>query len=447
MSRKETLVLRKWGFVGVAVAVVLVGCAGGGTTITTSGSGGGTTALVTSRVNIPGSAANYGHVEIGFLTGQGRGGFRVGMRVGAAFIAKLGHTELRDEVGLVENPLDGGLTLPLAGFQFQTKTLDVPFNVGSSRYNTRLFTSYNLDLSFEQGGSALGSPAGIPLTIPTRIRALPGRSTMLPIYVDDAIFTIDDTTGSVVFNQSIFDAVNRADGKPIKAFINDYVSFDLAGLPAGERPVMNDGATLAGRVYFTGDNYAISEAGNSGVFEALTLSVDSPILGSFGPPAAGTSGMPGHAGTFSVYTPNPTNPDPTVTMDIVALQGTWRDYQSVLTNISSFEIITFPSSDDNNFQEMVAFTRTGTTITNLYFGFADFAATATTGAFHLWPVKNIVSAAVDNQLDGELTNFLNKNQTSTSSFVSTRYGSYSFAAGSALPGGFKSAGNFTVFRL
>ena len=430
------------------MAGVLVGCAGSGTTGGSSGgSGGGTSGLpATSIVSITGNEANYGHVDFGFLTGQGRG--ISNGRVASTFAGVVRRAELTDEIGLVINPLDPALTLPLVGFQFQTKSLNVPFvDAANNRLISRQFTSYDLDfLKFQNNGSDLSVPANFPFTIPTRIRALPGRSTMLPIYVDDAIFSIDPITGNVLFDSGIFNAVNRPDGKPIKSFLNDYVSFDLTGMNASDLPVMNDGVTPAGRVYFSGDNYAISEAGNSGNFEALTLDVTNPIMGLFGPPGSGGAGRPGHAGTFSLYTPNPTNPDPTVTMDIVALQGTWREYQSVLSNVSNFEIITFPSSDDNNLQEMVAFTRTNGVITNLYYGQANFAATATKGSFQLWPVKNLPSADISGEIDGELSNFLNKDAKATTSFIGTRYGSYTFTSGS-LPAGFKSSGSFTVFRL
>ena len=428
------MILRKWGFFGVAGAALLVGCAGsgsgGGTATGGTATGGGAASAI---VNLPDRPA---FVQVGYATGQGRS---LAATRASDFTAIVRRVVLNDQYGSVTNPLDPELVLPLAGYQFQTKNLNVSF----TGQNSRLFESIPLDfLRFESGGGTIPTPSAFPISFPARVQTMPSRSTLIPIYVDDAIFTID-STGAVVFNQALFTAINQPGGAAIKGFFNDYVSFDLTNLAPADRPLLSNG-TPAGRIYFSGDNYAISDAGTAGLYEALTLNVAEPIEGTFGPPGTGGTpgGSAGHAGTFTLTVPNPTNVDPTVTMRTVALQGTWQDFTSVFTNISNFEVLSFPSSSDNNIQELVAIVRTGTNVTNLYYGYADLEL----GQFHLFPVKNIVNADITGELTGTVSSLTTLNGSSTASFQSARYGSYTFTGGAALPSGFKSSGRFTIFR-
>lgn len=430
------MVLRNWGILGVAAAMMVVGCAGSGGGSTT---GTGTGLVVASAtVNLP---DRPGLLQIGFLTGSGRAR-------SSALVAIVRNLEFDDAYGRVFTPLDPEIALPLSDYPFQTKNFNVPFTTAqglsssvSTRLNNRLFETLPLDfLKFQYNGGDVATPAIFPLNVSARVLSMPGRTSLVPLYLDDTIFTVD-ASNNVVFNATRFSDVNQPSGKPIKSFFNDYVSFDLSGLPAAARPTMSNGS-LAGRLYFSGDNYAVSDAGTSGYFEALTLDPATPIVGAFGPPGtiSGVTGAAGHAGTFTVTQPNPSNPDPTVTMTIVALQGTWQDYTSVFNNISNFEVLTFPNSNDDKFQELVVVHSTGGVVDNLYFGYADLDA----GQLHAWPIKNIVTADTSNEITGTVSGFLNSNLVSTASIQAARFGTYTFNG--TLPSGWKSTGRFTVFR-
>lgn len=416
---------------------MVVGCAGsGGGGSTTGGGTGG--AVASATVNLP---DRPGFLQIGFLTGSGRSR-------SSALVAIVRNLEFDDAYGRVFTPLDPELSLPLSDYPFQTKNFNVPFTTSqglstsvSTRLNNRLFESVPLDfLKFQYNGADVATPSVFPINVPARILTMPGRTSLVPMYLDDTIFTVD-ATNNVVFNATRFSDVNNPTGKPIKSFFNDYVSFDITGIPSLARPVMSSG-DLAGRIYFSGDNYAVSNSGTSGYFEALTLDPTTPIVGAFGPPGAlsGVTGAAGHAGTFTLTQPNPSNPDPTVTMTIVALQGTWQDFSAVFNNISNFEVLTFPNSNDDKFQEMVVVHSTGGVVDNLYFGYADLDA----GQLHVWPVKNIVTADVSNEITGTVSGYMNSNLVTTSSIQATRFGTYTFNG--TLPAGWKSTGRFTVFR-
>ncbi len=422
--------MKIWGVVGVVAALAIIGCGGGGSSTGTVGGGGGVGGGATSpTVNLPNVP---GLVEIAYLTGQARSPGDI--------TAYVRYVEVQDQVGIASEPLDSELSLPLKGFQFQTKRINVPF----SGQNSRLFESFGLNfLRFDVEGSGTAtSPAGFPRTIPIKLRAFPGRSSMVPLYLDDAIFT-SDGAGGINFNESLFQAINQPDGPsvPIPGFISDYVSLDISTLADADKPQLSTGAT-AGRVYFSGDNYAVSPGGTSGDFEALTLDPGAPVKGSFGPPGTivGPGGSLNHSGTYSLVRPNPV--DLTGTLHITALQGTWRDYTSVLGNLNNFFVVTMPGSSDNQYQEMVMVSRNGAMVTGVYFGYVDYS----TSTFRVYPIKNLVNADVTGELLGTVSGLVNANGASTNLPSGVRFGNFQFAGGSALPAGFTNAGRFTVFR-
>jgi hypothetical protein len=264
---------------------------------------------------------------------------------------------------------------------------------------------------------------------------------MLPFYVDDAIFTYSG--GAMNFDSNLFQQINQPTGTttPVNGFISDYVSFDLSGIADANKPTLSTGV-VANRVYFSGDNYAISPAGTSGDFEALTLDPADPVKGSFGPPGTLPSGggTLSHGGTYSLVKANPV--DLTGTLRITALQGIWRDYTTVLSGLSNFFVITLPSSNDNQYQEILFVTRNGSTVTNLYFGYVDYSAMT----FRAYPVKDLVTAAIDGELTGTISSLTNSSGVSTNLPSSVRFGNFQFNAGQTLPSGFSNSGKFTVFR-
>ncbi len=437
--------MKTWGVVGVVAALAIIGCGGGGSGTGAVGGGagggvaGGGAAVPTILLpNVPGLA------EVAYLTGQARGK----SRAPGDLTAVVRFVELTDQFGNASEPLDQALNLPLKGFQFQTKRINVPF----SGQNSRLFESISLDfLQFNvEGSGPVAPPAGFPLSLPARFRTMPGRNSMIPIYLDDAIFT---NPGGIAFDRALFQQINQPDGPsaPINGFLSDYLSFDISGMAPADKPVLGGGGGgapsraaggSAGRVFFSGDNYALSTAGTSGEFQALTLDPATPVVGNFGPPGTigGPNGGGSHPGTFSLLGPNPI--DLTNTMKIVALQGIWRDYTSVVGNLSNFFVLALPSSSDNNFQELVFIARNGATITQFYYGYADYSA----GTFRAYPLKNLPNADVTGELLGTITGLTGAGGASTALPSAVRNGNFQFAAGAALPAGFTSSGKFTVFR-
>ena len=162
----------------------------------------------------------------------------------------------------------------------------------------------------------------------------------------------------------------------------------------------------------------------------------------------------------------------TQTLEIVAGQGIWREHKTVLqTTTASGQtsllgagayVITFPSSSDNNMQEMVAFVQDANeNVSTLYYGFVDMDAMT----FFLYPVSDIMSGSTAGQLTGVIPTvpatkanpnptaaaLYDKNGNPTTSPDLVRTGSYQFnssdgSASVATSLGFTGS-KFTVFRL
>ncbi|MEZ0325640.1 MAG: hypothetical protein ACAH95_07020 [Fimbriimonas sp.] len=444
----------------MAAAIVVIGCAGGGDSGGTATSGGSATGLTTGntlRVNIPtptGYVLPPGFLELGFLTGQGRA-------IGDLTLI-ITRATVQDEYGEVTNPLAQPVALALGSYSFQIARLVVPF----TDQNSRLFENYVLDplrLEEETGGQpnqisdncfATENPDGSfnrawpPNPTPMVARVFPGRSTLVPFFIDDSMFRIasdptpppgDPCGGTLaVFDQNRFNELNET---PVQGFINDYVSFDISGVPAAERPVMSDG-TLVGRVFSSGDNYAVSPASLSGHIELLTPQVTEPIIGNYGPP--GTIGGSTHPGTFTLQQLDPT--DLFNLRKIVALQGIWREYTNVITGLDTWNMITFPNTLDATEQEAVFFRRDGSgVITSFFFGYVDYD----TDTGHFFPVRTLVSGISDPaaEVTISITGQFDKRGNSTQAAQLTRTGNYTVTVPGGLPADAPSGGSFLVFRI
>lgn len=428
--------LRKWAFLFAAASVAVVGCGGGG-------NDGGTPNPI--EPGIPGTnvAVNlnpdFGRVEVSYLTGQGVGPLAPGDL--SAFIDLL---ILEDQYGQIGS-FNQQKQLSLRGFDNEIIGVTVPFAELPTR--TRLFEQFTLDLqgvrqeSFTPG-QFTDFPAPEPVTFASRIRTFPGRTTSVSVVLDDSIIFLDDT-GTLTLDVERFRERNGlfTTTDAIRGFLSDYVSFDLAAVPLADRPQFSDG-TPAGRLLVSGDNYALAtaETGTNGRIEVLTADLQAPISGNFGP-ASSVGGRP-TPGTYSLLQADPT--DISGIARVVALQGTWRDYQTVLSGVGAFEFITFPNSRDNESHEIVIIQRNLQTgaIANLYFGFADLA----TGTFNAFPVGNLDDGDVAGEITGTLTNLSNSIGGATNQPDRVRFGTYAFTGGQTLPAGFPTQGTFVVFR-
>ncbi|HSI74199.1 MAG TPA: hypothetical protein VK934_13565 [Fimbriimonas sp.] len=445
----------------VAAAIVVLGCAGGGDSGTSGGTDSGGTTGSALRVNIPTPSGHImppGRLELGFLTGQGRA-------IGDLTLV-ITRASVYDEFGEITNPLAPRTYLALGSYSFQIVPLTIPF----TDQNSRLFENYTLDpleMQEDIGSGAHNtypdtcfavrrsdgtlSRAWPPNPIPIVARVFPGRSTSVPIFLDDSMFAItqdpdapagDPCGGTVVaFDEARFAAINEP---PIRGFINDYVSFDISAMPANERPRMSglSGGQVVGRVFVSGDNYAISNQGLSGDFEVLTPQVEAPIKGNFGPP--GTIGGSTHPGTFTLLQLDPT--DLFNLRKIVALQGIWREYDAVVSGFSTWNMVTFPNTDDANIQEVVYFQRDGNgVISNFFFGYVDLDLDEA----HLFPVDTLVSGIINPSEEAivHIDSQIDKHGVPTNASQLTRSGTFSVSVQGGLPSDAAGSGNYLVFRI
>lgn len=396
-----------------------------------------------------------GHIDITYLTGQGR--------ASTDFYAILRRQYLRDESNNQVNR-DGStaITLKLTGFQSEKVYINVPMD--SQHPSGWSFDKFYLDPSEFLDGTTSITPTNtsfvsLPAVYSARIRTLPGRDTSVPVFLDESMFMYDSTAGTLTFDDAQFRTNNLLPTEDpttnglITGFLSDYVRFDLSGLDAADRPTLVVNGEAADAVYFSGDAYAVSNTvGTERRWENLTVDPTTPIDGWFTP--ASTVDGRAFPGTFSNVGLDPTDLDRVRT--ITALQGIFRESDAVLNlpSTPAFQIIAFPNSNeryDANYPgDMVAFTYTwqlGTDnkmhakMKNFYYGFYNYTAKT----FKLYPIKNIVTADVDGEITGTISNTMGKSGATTFE-PAIRTGTYTFDAAQTLPTGFLNTGTFVVFR-
>jgi len=392
-----------------------------------------------------------GAVDFTYLTGQGR--------APGDLTAVVTREILQDSFASDVLRLGTATDCPLVGFQNNVIHMDIDFASEASSAPSRLFTNFQLsfDAFHVEGNSAatfrtLPQPDDFPKNYPAQIRVFPGRTTSFPVFIDDSMFTVDETLPSnpkIAYNESQFQLSNGATlANPMKGFLSDFIAFNLNNLSAADKSTIGTQAGIgaAQRIFFSGDAYAVSDGVSSGSnIAGLTLNPNQTILGLLG--AAGTlkgpKGTLPHPGTYSLLAVNPT--DITQTLKIIAGQGIWREHSVVLSNLSStnLNVITIPSSNDDNLQEMVAFTQdANNNISSLYFGFADLDALT----FNLFPAVNIVTGSVTGEITGTIGTMFTRGGAATAAPDLARRGTFTFTAGQALPAGFAD-GSFYVFRV
>lgn len=404
--------------------------------------------------------ARPGQIELSVLTGQGRATFAPGDTQ-----ATLNVPDLQDSRGnVVTPPNPREIQLLLNGYQNQIFRINADVTrltepETGRPLNSRLFTNYALDINrvrretfdgvFETTDIRNVPSAGYNVTM----RLFPGRYTTLPVFINDGMFAeaSDPDLGTTFFNfeQAAFNQANGLDiTSRITSSLSDYLSFDLRGLPSADRPKLLTGRD-AFRVMFTGDNYALASGlGMSGVsgadsaapgeFNAIKRNDLDPtdetanlIEGRFSIPGSvpivpGAPSGAGVPGTYSLLQPDPT--DPFLTARITSLQGIWREHFRMINNMPEVLAISFPSSRDDEDQDIVVFrqtiTRDGTgtvtaaQVTSIYFGDLNLGS----GAVRVWPIRNITSGSVAGQATASAVNFLDRNGVSTISPQQTRSG-------------------------
>jgi hypothetical protein len=260
------------------------------------------------------------------------------------------------------------------------------------------------------------------------------------MFSDNGAGGVNFDTGIFSFRNNLTDISGNAFAVPFTSFLSDYIEFDISGFTqdAAHLPVLANGS-FAGKLFVSGDNFAIGSTGTSGEMDILTTTQANPIVGNFAPQSS-VSGR-NTPGVYQMEQGNPT--DLNQIAKIISLQGTWRDYQTVMSGFSSFEMITFPNIQDNNVQAIVIVQRSSTgAIANLYYGFLDFNA----GKFQSFPINDIVTASVAGELDGTIVGYKTQYGSATTVPDAIRYGTYQFNSGEKLPSGFQSAGTFVVYR-
>jgi len=427
-------ILKKWAFAFAAASILIIGCGGGGggNNGSSGGSGGnGNGGSGGGPVVNLGSAPGY--VSFQYLSGAGRapGDMTV--------VIKNLQLQSPNTGQIFETVISPELDVQLNGYTLNSQRLAIPGVVNSVTFDQYLL---ELDsLKIEGGGTYSGSN-GSPLVyeqFPAHITVFPGRQSNVAVRLDDTMFTLG--AGGVTFHDDYFLAVNTSasTGDVVNSYLADYLMFDISGL-TGTHPVLpQDGTTPADRVYFTGDNYAVSSAAAGGEFDVLT-----PIgfiEGSWQAPIS--SGRNSFPGTFTLVQPDPRDPDPNTALRITALQGIWRDVNDVVSNLGTFAAISLPSSQDDNFQTILLIKRTGTTITGMYFGQIDLQA----GQLRAYPIDQVSPGSTLNEIDGTVSALKDKSGALTADIKSVRSGTFTLVDGTGtVPADFPTTGTFVVFR-
>ncbi len=452
--------LRNWAFLFAAVALAAAGCGGAGSTTSSGGGGGVVPDTSTPQVLLTNKP---GQIELAYLSGQARSTFALGDTVGT-----IGISQFKDSAGrTVTVSLQDPPKVQLNGYQNQifrinadVATITEP-DTGSA-LSSRLFQNYRLQVTEIKQDAGSGFVAstdirGIPDGYLAGIRLFPGRYTTQPIFLNDAMFTLttpdDGSAPFYAFNSSVFDDANGLTLRPrLQSFLSDYLAFDLSAMSAASRPNLSTTGAAAGeaasRVYFSGDGYSLSQGGARGVFESINRTNFDPtnadanlISGRFAPPGSLGVGAPADGvstpGTYSLLQNDPSDPD--LLAQIVSLQGIWRNYQDRITNLGDTAAISFPSTRDDDQQDIVFVKHDSTKkITSMYYGYVDFG----TSQIKLYPIQNITTGSIAGEVTAEVASTLTRAGNVTTSSQAIRKGTY---RGLNLPG-FPATGTFAVYR-
>ena len=356
-------------------------------------------------------ATGIGRVEVSYLTGQGRAPGDTYLEITRQAIQNGDGRQnyQRDEI----TPK----LLRLPGFQTDKVGISVPFGATVGEFNSLLLTQLVFDpnralvetstgtrsealLPTASNAPELPNNLQLPANLEARIRAFPGRTSLVQLRVSTAVFYADPTYATAtypsgfVFDRDQFATLNNSvtgtdpsGQNTLASRLSDFVRFDLSGFddPAdlpniqtgfGDGEVSPNGARF---VYVSGDNVALSEGTPGGVFQELEPVTDQVMLGKW------QTKKGDFPGTYSLTDANPVDIDG-LAARLVAQYGTFRDYTEVLSGGGTFEVILFPNSgeqyDSTRRGDVVGIFRQGGVIKNLFYGGADLAQ----GKISLLPV-------------------------------------------------------------
>jgi hypothetical protein len=434
------------------MVAVLIGCGGGGggggknnnpTTGTTSGVPGATQPGDSiAMVNLPKPIGAPGRLNVAYLPLQGRLALET-------FSVLIRNIEIGLDADIFVEPLATPITFVLNGAEVQQRSASIGVDNGISRpFNTfylNIDTFTDNDSGVIQTFGDSNNPFVQEQPFSANIRVFPSRETTVPIFLNDSMVEIisGDTSTTADFLPDVFVARN---GSPIKGFLSDFLEFDVSSM-AGKRPIMSNGQT-ANRAYFSGDKFALSQAGPSGYFEMLTEDLSHPDPGQFTEPT--TVNNTTAPGIYRTLAPDPT--DPTHTNQITELIGIVRwfvdpqhDANSMVVDAGHFEVILMPEANDDDTQQILLVALNGNKATNMYWGDAHLGS----GSFVAYPLANLTTGLTTGAIQGTLSGFLDANAASVSvntpsAAQNVRYGRYAISG--SLPTGFSQSGRFIVFR-
>ncbi|MBS1709800.1 MAG: hypothetical protein JSS65_13895 [Armatimonadetes bacterium] len=386
--------MRKWLIAFVAGAVV-VGCTGGnggiiggssGTTAgTTSGSTGttGGNSRQIATVSLPSRAAQ---ANIVILSGQGR---RSSGDNHATFnIFRWGQGQLNIVPTVFQGSLSGiDCNLGLPSMNNTVFTEDLGEGVAAKSFTTLLMEvwDYAVEDQFGNVVSQYAAHGGLPVSLPNlpiNATLVAGRQTTIQTYLNDS--SISMAGPNIVFDQAGWNNDNLPGGlTALPGFLSDFVSFDLTPMAPSERPNMQLGGA-ADKAMFTGDQTGLALGTNSvGSFDLYSTSfVESGVL----TPPKVLGGAPA-PGTYNVLEPDPRGTPPTAAL-VAAVQGIWRPYTDVLTNVPAFTMLILPTTNANGQHQVVAFNKSGTGVSALWYGTATLSGTSS-GTVTLHPIKEL----------------------------------------------------------
>jgi hypothetical protein len=432
--------LKKWSLLAITATLAICGCAGDGAGGGGGGGGGGGTLEPSVNTTL---LSKPGLFQVTYNTGQGRGTTQSQ--------AEIKIYEVEDQFGLVTTILNPARILALDFYTSQSINISIPMNPGfSTNLNSREFDEYRLEIrSATIAGNVYTGNGGSPLilqTFPMRVRMMPGRTTSMQVFLNDAII-FENGSGGVTFDIDEFIETNFSpDEDQIVGFVADYLQFDISGLAL--KPEMLN-TTPADYVYLSGDAIALSVEPQTGgaPFEVLVpLTPDPGVL----------EGLVSSAPTFppnapGTYTLRPVDPRSLPgTSHITALQGTWRPWvdlanpsQSPILNPGSFVCMTLPQTLNDQVQDLVMIAMdAGGAIVRMYFGEVNLV----NGSFAAWPIDQIDDGSASNEINGVMNAFVYRPGIGIPTPSDIRKGNFSITTGS-VPAEFPATGKFIVYRL
>jgi len=425
-----------------------------------------------------------GAIELTLLSGQGR----ISTKAEGDIFARLSRVSFVDTEGRDEMPpLGSALQVQLNSYQNQLARLNVAVRALNDPLtglplNSRLFQSMALDIdqakvtnggadvlvtSFKRrlpsgeiqkddSGNDLISTGGITFGTNINVRAFPGRYTNLPVFLNDTMLgdlniPAPPDSPNLTLDLQAFEDENQIDALGrLPGFVSDYISFDISNLSDSFKPLLSSGS-VAQRVYFSGDAYAVSGTGPSGAFESLTQVYNpaNPYVTGVLRPPSGLPNPPGVSGStiFATYSLQQIDPtDPFSSAHITSIQGILRDVSKMIKSPTGEFAVTFPSSFDNDSQDIVFVKQDGTggnwgKITNLYFGTINYSDRK----IRLYPLKDLVTAipSPGDEVVVDVSSMLSGSGGATNDAAAVRSGVYSNLT---LPGFSGTTGTYVVYR-